>query len=164
MQTGIRPGSDEDMLAEKKAYGATTLEGKHVHQNEDGTLTLDFIGKKGVQNKIVVKDDFLVGILSERAKKVGPDGKIFKIDNLQLLKYVASLDGGKFKPKDFRTLIGTKHAMEEIQKTERPADEKSYKKEVIRIAKMVAEKLGNTPAVALKSYISPVVWQEFRPA
>src|SRR4051812_3569059 len=35
MHTGVRPGSETDTGAEKHAYGATTLEGRHVTTDED---------------------------------------------------------------------------------------------------------------------------------
>ena len=46
--------------------------------------------------------------------------------------------------------------------TDAPKDEKAYKKAVLKVAKEVAAKLGNTPAVALKAYISPVVFAQWR--
>lgn len=161
MDTGIRPGSDEDTKAEKKAYGATTILGKHVIETDNG-VELEFIGKKGVLNKILITDKELANEILERAKNVGDKGKVFKCSNVELLKYSSSLDGGKFKTKDFRTLLGTKTAMEVIQKIEKPKNEKEYKKAVSKVAKTVAAKLGNTPAIALKSYISPIVFADWR--
>ena len=42
-----RPGSDHDTGGKVKAYGATTLEARHVVQAPDG-VRLQFIGKEGV--------------------------------------------------------------------------------------------------------------------
>jgi len=163
MQTGIRPGSEQDTKSAKKAYGATTLEGKHVIVNKDGTVLLNFIGKKGVENRITVDDKALAKMIADRKKKVGDDGKLFNCDNIQLLKYTASLDKKKFKTKDFRTLLGTKKALEEIKKVAKPPEnEKAYKKAVMAVAKTVAEKLGNKPAECLKSYINPSVFAQWR--
>jgi DNA topoisomerase IB len=55
MMTGVRPGSEEDTGAAVKAYGATTLEGKHVVKTKDG-VELQFVGKKGVSLKLKVDD------------------------------------------------------------------------------------------------------------
>ena len=162
METGIRPGSDEDTKSEKKAYGATTLETRHVVSTKNGML-LNFVGKKGVENKVLIKDKYLIDFIFNRIKQ-NKEGKLFKSSYNDLLNYTSSLDGGKFKTKDFRTLLGTKTAMEEIQKVERPEDEKKFKKAVLEVAKKVAERLGNTPGVALTSYISPVVWEQWRTA
>ena len=165
MHTGIRPEKDIDTKSEKKAYGATTLEGKHVVTNKDGTVTLSFVGKKGVQNNYTVRDKELVKTLIDRANKAGKNGRIFDCNYNPLLKYTSSLDGGGFTPKDFRTLIGTKTAIDEIKKVkELPTNEKEYKKAVVEIAKRVSEKLCNTPKECLKSYINPAVFSQWRVA
>lgn len=160
MQTGIRPGSEKETGAKVKAYGATTLEGKHIVVNEDGTVNLNFIGKKGVQNNIRVEDKELVKYLKARAKN--QDEKIFKADHTSLLNYVHTLDGGSFKTKDFRTLLGTKTAMAIVEKEEAPKTEKEYKKKVIAVAKQVAQKLGNTATVCLQAYINPSVFSQWQ--
>lgn len=160
MQTGIRPGSETDTGAKVKAYGATTLEGKHVVINDDGTVNLNFIGKKGVQNNIRVEDKELIKYLKERAKN--QDEKIFKANNQSLLNHVHTLDGGSFKTKDFRTLLGTKTAMAIVEKEEPPKTEKEYKKKVIAVAKQVAQKLGNTATVCLQAYINPSVFSQWQ--
>lgn len=160
IQTGIRPGSENDTGAKVKAYGATTLEGKHIIINDDGTVNLNFIGKKGVQNNIRVEDKELIKYLKERAKN--QDEKIFKVDHTSLLNYVHTLDGGSFKTKDFRTLLGTKTAMAIVEKEDPPKTEKEYKKKVIAVAKQVAQKLGNTATVCLQAYINPSVFSQWQ--
>jgi DNA topoisomerase-1 len=161
MQTGIRPGGDDDTQAKVKAYGATTLEGRHVKQ-KGKAVYLEFIGKKGVPNSIPIEDSYMARVLLDRAKKVGGDGRLFNVDNVKLLGYSESLDGGGFKTKDFRTLLGTRTAMEQVKKEKPPSNEKEYKKKVKLVAKYVSQKLGNTPSVALKAYIHPVVFQGWR--
>ena len=162
MATGIRPGSDKETLADKHAYGATTLEGKHVVSDENG-VRLQFVGKKGVNIDIPVNDAKVASMLQSRAKHAGPGGKLFpKTTDGKLLGYVHSLDGGSFKTKDFRTLLGTRLAMREIKNFHTPRNAQSYKKQVMAIAKKVAQALGNTPAIALQSYISPEIFSRWR--
>jgi DNA topoisomerase-1 len=163
MKTGIRPGGEEDTKAKVKAYGATTLETQHV-KIKGGRVFLDFIGKKGVHQSIPIDDDYLAAFLRGRARR-GAGERIFDVDSIKLLSYTSSLDGGGFKTKDFRTLIGTKTAINEIKSTDKkPSNEKEYKKMVMNVAKRVSEKLGNTPSVALKVYIHPIVWQDWKSA
>jgi len=45
-----------------------------------------------------------------------------------------------------------------------PKDEKTYKKQVLEVAKVISAKLGNTPTVALQSYIAPQVFAQWRAA
>jgi DNA topoisomerase-1 len=162
MHTGIRPGSEQDTGAEQQAYGATTLEGRHVVSDKDGNVTLKFVGKKGVELAIPVSDPAIAADLKRRAKANGTDGQLFPEANArQLLSHVKSLAGQNFKTKDFRTLIGTKLAIAEIQKQTVPKSPTAYKKAALAVARKVAEALGNTPAIALKSYIAPHVFADW---
>jgi DNA topoisomerase-1 len=158
MKTGIRPGSDTDTKAEVQAYGATTLQGQHVIATGD-KVRLRFTGKKGVKIDIPVTDSKAASILRQRAAAAGPKGRLFpNVSQQSLLEYSHSLDGGGFKTKDFRTLVGTQIAEAEVAKIKRPASETAYKKAVKSVAKVVSQVLGNTPTVALQSYISPHVF------
>ena len=163
MITGIRPGSETDTGAVKKAYGATTLEGRHVVQDKKG-VRLEFVGKKGKDLSIPIKDKEVVDMIVQKAKSVGSNGKLFNIDDDQLRDYTHILDGGKFKTKDFRTLLATRTAIEKIKSygDQKPRSEKEYKKMVRLVAVEVSMRLGNTPAVALQSYINPVVFKGWR--
>lgn len=162
METGIRPGSETDTKASVKAYGATTLEGKHVVV-DGNPVSLRFVGKKGVSLDIPVRDASTAAMLRQRAKKAGPDGKLFPATNhAALLAHTHSLDGGSFKTKDFRTLLGTQEAMREVRLMPKPSSESAYKKAVMAVAKKVSARLGNTPTVALQSYINPSVFAGWR--
>lgn len=163
MTTGIRPGSERDTGAEKNAYGATTLQGKHVCVR-DGKVRLRFVGKNGVDLDIPVKDPATAQmLLARKASLSGWSKPLFGISERELLNHVHSFDGGGFKTKDFRTLLGTRAAMEEVSKRAKPPTSlKEYKKAVKEVAKVVAQKLGNTPTIALQSYINPVVFADWK--
>lgn len=165
MKTGIRPGSDDDTGADVKAYGATTLTADHVVKTKEGVF-LKFVGKKGVKLNIPIDDPELASSLVKRAKTAGAGGKLFPTTNdKNLLAYTHTMDGGGFKTKDFRTHLGTSHAMSEVKRineTAPPGTAKDYRKMVLDVAKSVATKLGNTPVVALQSYISPTVFSDWR--
>jgi DNA topoisomerase-1 len=162
MVAGIRPGSETDTGAEKQAYGATTLEARHVVKTKEG-VELHFVGKKGVDLKIPVTDPATVKMLLRRAKEAGDDGKLFSQTNdKRLLDHTHTMDGGGFKTKDFRTLLGTSTAMDEVSKMPKPVGDKAYRAQVMSVAKTVSKKLGNTPVIALQSYINPIVFQSWR--
>ena len=162
MKTGIRPGSDTDTGADKKAYGATTLTGAHVVGDSPDNVRLQFVGKKGKDLDIPVTDKAVAEDLLARRDKVGADGRLFTTDNKKVLAYSDSKDGGGFKTKDYRTLVGTRTAQAEVAKMPAPTDAKSYKKSVMSVGKVVSAKLGNTPSVALSSYIRPGVFAKWR--
>lgn len=160
--TGIRPGSDAETGGAVKAYGATTLEGRHVHVDGD-EVRLKFTGKKGVALDIPVHDPEIKAMLKARKVSAGESGRLFDISDSNLRDYTHTMDGGGFKPKDFRTLRGTNEAAKHVTGLKRAANLKEYEKTVRGIAKKVSEVLGNTPAIALKSYINPHVWESIKP-
>ena len=104
--------------------------------------------------------------------------------------YLKEASGADFTAKDFRTWAGTVLAARELEakaallaaaeregeklaravkpkvKTKKPAARKlpargALKKHVLEAVKIVAGKLGNTPTVARKSYIHPIVIEAF---
>jgi DNA topoisomerase-1 len=165
MKMGIRPGSDTDTKAEKKAYGASTLEGKHVVV-ENGQVFLRFTGKKGVDLNLPVEDKTLAANLASRAKKAGAEGRLFgDVYSGSLLQFVKKdLDHGGFKTKDFRTLLANELAVKAMKGVAKPKDAKQYKAAVKEVATHVSSRLGNTPTVALQSYIHPAVFGEWKGA
>lgn len=163
MKMGVRPGSDADTKSNVKAYGATTLEGKHVI-DEGGKLYLKFTGKKGVSLNLPVLDKELAADLRKRAKAAGADGKLFSnTSQTALLDYVHGLNGGGFKTKDFRTRLATSLAGKLVAEIKTaPTSMKEYKKQVTGVAKQVAAVLGNTATIALQSYINPAVFAHWK--
>jgi DNA topoisomerase IB len=161
--TGIRPGSTRETHAKVQAYGATTLEGRHVTRAADGTVTLRYVGKKGVALTIPVTDRAVARMLVARAKAAGPDGRLFPAtDHGRLLAFTHGLDTGRFKPKDFRTYVGTAAAQAAIAARPAPTSPTAYARAVREVARTVAGVLGNTPQVALASYIAPQVFADWR--
>lgn len=163
MRTGIRPGSGSDTGADYKSYGATTLEGRHVVV-EGGKTYLRFVpGKhKGKEVNLPVTDSEAAAILKRRASAAGPDGRLFSVTEGALGAYSRSKDGGGFKTKDHRTALGTETAIAAMKGMDRPTTAKQYKAQVKEVATVVSQTLGNTPSVALKSYIDPVVFSGWR--
>ena len=162
MAMGVRPGSDKDTQSKVKAYGATTLEGRHVLIDGD-QVRLQFTGKKGVNLNLPVDDPDVAKMLRSRKQSAGDDGKLFgDVSDSSLRDYVHKLDGGGFKTKDFRTYVGTSTAQRMVEAQQAPADVKGYKKTVMQVAKAVSAKLGNTPAMALSAYIDPRVFAPWR--
>lgn len=162
MAMGIRPGSDTDTKAKVKAYGATTLEGRHVVQEGD-SVVLRYVGKKGVALSLPVTDAGVREMLLARKAQAGDAGRLFGgTTDASLRDLSHSFDGGGFKPKDFRTLLATRTALRAIDAAPVPADEKSYKKAVLEVARAVSARLGNTPTVALQSYINPTVFAKWQ--
>jgi DNA topoisomerase IB len=152
-KTGFRIGSEEDRQTEHKALGATTLTSDNV-KIEGAKVTFDFIGKKGVHIRQEIEDAELARLLKPRIK---PGEKLFATSEKKVRDYLHFIDG-VFKPKDFRTAVAAETALNAIQQMERPETPGEFKRAKAAVGKAVAEKLGNTPAVALASYIPPEVF------
>lgn len=158
--TGLRPGSTKDTKANVQAYGATTLEGRHVVQTKEGVM-LKFTAKKGVNVEIPVTDKKIVADLMKRKKSSGPKNRLYNVEDNDLRNYSKGL--GEVNPKDFRTVKGTTTAMQAAAKMKPAKTEAEYKRMVKEIATQVSKVLGNTPAIALKSYINPIVFNALKP-
>ena len=85
------------------------------------------------------------------------EGEIKDVKSRELNAYIKEVMGEESTAKDFRTWAGTliaalKHA--ELGATE---DLKAAEKNVVAVIDAVAERLGNTRAIARSSYVSPYV-------
>jgi len=136
-KTGFRPGTTKDTKADVQAYGASTLLKKHVkvHGND---VQFKFIAKKGVPVEKKVNDKLLADIMKKRKS----NDKIFSTSDTQVRGYFDKKTHGKYNLKDLRTLRAQRIA-------------KQIKGDKKEISTKVSEELGNTPAVAAGSYISP---------
>jgi DNA topoisomerase-1 len=101
-------------------------------------------------------------MLLKRKAAAGKEGTLFQTDAKQLRDYAYTLDGGKFKTKDFRTMVGTTTALDVVKTMEAPSTFEKYKQAVKKVATIVSQKLGNTPTIALQSYIHPVVFAKWQ--
>jgi hypothetical protein len=111
-----------------------------------------------------VTDDKIKKILLERKKVAGNGGKIFPtVDEVSLGKYAHTLGSG-YKTKNFRTHLGTSTARRLVAGMTPPKTEKELSQKIKTVGKMVSMLLGNTPDVALASYINPDVFHGWRKA
>ncbi len=153
----------EDSTYWLKSHGATTLEGRHVVKKDDG-VHLRFVGKEGVYHDHLIRDPKLADMLMTRKQKTDEKGQLFQIDYSNVVKYVATLDGGGFTPKNLRTMRATKTAIDLMNKRkgDPPKNPEEYQTAVMEIATQVSKLLGNRPLQALESYIAPEIWAKWK--
>jgi DNA topoisomerase-1 len=156
-RTAFRPGTDDETGGAVKAYGATTLEAPHVKIRGD-ELYFDFTAKKGVRVQKTIKDKELAAILRPRVAK---GGRLFETSDDGVRKYLHSRDGD-FQVKDFRTWHATTEALAAVKEMKPPTTQKEFDKARKTVGDRVAKVLGNTRAIALKSYIDPAVWSTWK--
>ena len=158
--TGFRVGGEGDTGAEKQAYGASTLLKEHVAVDGDVTR-FTFTGKKGVSITKELRNAQIARIVEERLSNASGD-RLFDTNDTRVIALLRRVSGDdSFKTKDFRTWNGTAKALEVMRGMPKPASAKEHKAAVLAVSKAVAAHLGNTPAVARESYISPQVWTQW---
>jgi DNA topoisomerase-1 len=153
---------NEIYAKENQSYGLTTLRSKHTTVRGD-TIVFDFIGKSGQEHLKKVTDKKLAKIVKalddlpgyEIFKYIDEDGQLRDIHSDDVNAYIKEVMGEEFSAKDFRTWGGTLLATMELSQTERSHHITERKKAVTECVKKVAQKLGNTPAIARASYIDP---------
>ena len=154
--TGIRIGGEKGVGVAHTAIGASNLKAQHVKVDGD-KITLSFTGKSGVRQHMTVNDSQLSSYL--RGRNLQKGDTVFGTTDAKMREYFKSVAGSEFKVKDVRMWVGTATAIKELAKVRQPKDEKQFKAMAKDVAKKVSKVLGNTPAMAMSSYIDPLVWQ-----
>ncbi|WP_432708488.1 DNA topoisomerase IB [Pedobacter sp.] len=169
LKTLIRVGN-ESYKQLYGSYGLSTLRDKHAKINGN-TLTLDFIGKKGVHHEVTLNDKTLARLV-KKCRDI-PGQELFQyyttnnerraVDSGKINNYIKEITGSDFTAKDFRTWGGTLEALRQLAKcfVDPEALEKPKKKVVVEVLDCVASKLGNTRAVCKSSYVYPLLLEAF---
>lgn len=170
---GLRPDRGSGS-GSQKAYGATSLEARHVVSIKGDVTHLKFQAKDGVLVDLQIKDKAVANMLRSRtATRKGTTPLFGDISSTagspKSLEHFMRTEGGmgkNIKVKDLRTYIGTSIAHAEVQRLikARKAPKTPAELEVVRgeIAKHVAAQLGNKPDQAQKSYINQGVYLAFK--
>lgn len=166
-RTWFRPGS-EKAARTARTYGVTTLTKRHVSVR-GGTLSFCFRGKHRVLHRTTLVDPELAGAVRRllaleggaRVFRFEHDGALAPLTAPQLNDYLRAPLDARFSVKDFRTWGGTLTAAVVLAEHGPPSSAADARKAVARAYRRVADELGNTPAVARSSYVSPVVVQRF---
>lgn len=155
---------NEKYAKENQSYGITTMRSKHTDV-QGTTVTFDFIGKSGKQHIKSITDRQIANIVNqldelpgyEVFRYIDADGKLHDVESTDVNNYIKTHMGEEFSAKDFRTWGGTLLATSELLAVERMRHHAERQKQVVEVVRSVAERLGNTPAVARSSYIDPRV-------
>jgi DNA topoisomerase I len=167
--TLIRVGN-EKYARENGSYGLTTMRNRHVRIRGQ-RLQFDFRGKSGQQHHIELSDARLAAIVRRCRELPGYDlfqyldeqGQPHILTSTDVNEYLSSISaGGTYTAKDFRTWAGTVLAALALQGQEPPAVESHAKKSIADAVRVVAARLGNTPAICRKCYVHPGIIDAYR--
>lgn len=160
---GMRPGSDKDTGADKDAHGATNLKVEHVTITDDGVAKFDFTGKKGVHIQLETDDPEIVEMLRPRLEGRKEGDRLFATDENKTRAYMRSTGvPQEFLLKDLRTVHANFVALRTIATYDGvPKTKTEFRKWRKQVAEAVSAELGNTPTLALSSYINPTVFSNW---
>ena len=151
-----------------RTFGITTLRKGHVSVR-GSRITFKYRGKHRVLVRTAIVDDELAGALKTLLKVPGGrrlfryeiDGSLCNLTGAHLNDYIEEHMGDEFTAKDFRTWGGTLIAAIAFAEHGAPDTETEAKKVVAGVMRAVGAKLGNTPAIARSSYVSPAVVEQY---
>ena len=163
----FRVGSDR-YAKSSRTHGVTTLTRSHVSVRGN-RVTFKFRAKHKVQVRTSLVDaelaealkDLLVQPGSARIFRYGRNGDSCNLTGAVLNDYIRENMGDEFTAKDFRTWGGTLTAAVALAEHGLVETEAEAKRTLANVMRTVGERLGNTPAVARSSYVSPAVVEQY---
>lgn len=152
----IRVGNESYHRA-NRTHGTTTLLKRHV-RIEGQTVRLRYRGKGGKPREVTITDRSIAtqvrrlqDLPGQRLFQYkGQDGIWHSASSSDVNDYIHALAGAEFSAKHFRTWYASAIAVEYLCDARGPITIKS-------LCEHVSQRLGNTPAIARKSYIHPAV-------
>lgn len=152
----VRVGNESYAKA-NHSFGATTLRMRHVSLSGK-TVKLRFKAKSGKVAEVAVTDQRLAHFVRKMEdlpgqhlfQYVGDDGEVHAVGSAEVNDYLRETMGEHFTAKNFRTWHASAIAFGLLAHATRPLTIKA-------LMEAVSEKLGNTPAIARKSYVHPAV-------
>ena len=165
----FRVGS-EQYADEDSGIGLATVRKEHVRIH-DGAMEFDYPGKGGLRRRQVIEDPVTIDLITAlKSRRAGPDelmayrdGRSWRgVRSDDINEYLKDQLGEDFSAKDFRTWNATVMAAVTLATEAHEVASKTARKRAVNAAvRAVAELLGNTPAVARRSYIDPRVFDRY---
>ena len=89
------------------------------------------------------------------------EGEVRDVRSEDVNAYLREISGADVTAKDFRTWAGTVLAYRALLALQPGETEREARRNVVEAVRQTAEALGNTPAVARKSYVHPAVLEAY---
>ena len=158
----------ERYAKESRTFGITTLRKGHVRVRGH-RIAFHFRGKHRSIIRTTLVDAELAEAIKElldlprgtRLFRYEWEGGLCPLNGARLNEYVRTYMGDEFTAKDFRTWGGTLLAAVGLAERGTAETEAAAKRSVAAVMRRVGEQLGNTPAVARNSYVSPAVIEQY---
>jgi DNA topoisomerase I len=163
----FRVGSERS-ARESRTFGITTLTKRHVNVRGH-RVAFHFRAKHKVVVRTALVDAEIADAVKELLRLPGGrrlfryewEGGLCNLSGARLNDYVRDYLGEDFTAKDFRTWGGTLTAAIAFAERGVAETEIEAKRSIAAVMRRVGEQLGNTPAVARSSYVSPAVIDQY---
>jgi DNA topoisomerase-1 len=165
--TAIRVGNSA-YARENGSYGLTTMRDEHV--NVFGSrMRFRFRAKGGKPTVVDLTDRRLAEVVKrcqelpgeELFQYVDDDGQIGIVSSEDVNGYLQTISGHVFTAKDFRTWAGSAMAAQALAEAGAFRSRQEAQSKIVQAIKVVADKLGNTPAVCRACYVHPGVLESY---
>lgn len=152
----VRVGN-EGYAQANESFGATTLRTRHA-KVRGSRLKLEYVGKSGKTQKLTIEDKRLSGLVRRCAdlpgqnlfQYIGSDGAAHPVSSSDVNAYLRESSGRSVTAKHFRTWGASAIAYTALIEAGGHLPLKA-------MLEPVAAALGNTPAIARKSYVHPAL-------
>lgn len=162
---GVFRTGGESYADEHGTHGVATLLCEHV-QLRGECLVCDYPAKHGIQRKVRLRDEALVRLVRSLRRVRGGGMRLLayragdgwhEVQADDINDRLREIVGDGFTAKDLRTWNATVLAASAFAGLDKPASRRGLKRAEKTVMTEVAEGLGNTPAVARRSYVDPRV-------
>jgi DNA topoisomerase IB len=170
LDVGLFRVGSEEYAGDDHGVGLATVRRDHVSVRGE-TVVFDYPAKGGIRRVQEITDPLTRDLVRAlRQRRGGPAellafrerGRWHGLRSSDINDYLKERVGEEFSAKDFRTWNASVVAAVSVAADAAPATSKTGRKRVIdRAVRGVAEMLGNTPAVARRSYIDPRVFDRY---
>jgi DNA topoisomerase-1 len=140
------------------------------HVEVDGSsVRFEFRGKSGKEHSVGIRDRRLARIIKRCLEVPGQElfqylddaGERQSIGSGDVNDYLREITGQEFTAKDFRTWAGTVIAAAALSAAGPGETAGETRSNILRTYETVAQRLGNTPAIARKCYVHPVIIESY---
>ena len=154
MDLGALRVGNERNVKQNKIFGATTLRNRHAKLTGKN-IQLRYRAKSGKEREVNITDRVLSHVIKDLQDLPGQhlfqyisDGERTNVTSSEINQYIQQIMGEDFSAKHFRTWRASVIAFKQLVKAKGALSLKS-------MLESVSEQLGNTPAIARKSYVHP---------
>ncbi|MDC9521867.1 DNA topoisomerase IB [Pseudoalteromonas sp. Angola-31] len=154
MDLGALRVGNERNVKQNKSFGATTLRNRHAKLTGKN-IQLRYRAKSGKEREVNITDRVLSHVIKDLQDLPGQhlfqyisDGERTNATSSEINQYIQQIMGEDFSAKHFRTWRASVIAFKQLVKAKGALSLKS-------MLESVSEQLGNTPAIARKSYVHP---------